>query len=155
MDTPGVVLINLAGQLVPSHHEIEQGAPNLHIGRLSGGPVALSRVCSTFVCIHVFFVINRNRSHLAPDQTHSQLRCQSAASRRRGLSRTSVPGACRGRRIGEMTGRFVPWTVLALILIAILLHFFGPAELERDELIALGGAIVALIGFRLWLRMSE
>ncbi len=53
------------------------------------------------------------------------------------------------------TSRFVPWTVLALIIVAFLLHFFGPAELETDELIVVGVLIVALIGFRVGLRQSE
>lgn len=53
------------------------------------------------------------------------------------------------------TGRFVPWTVVVLFIIAILLHFFGPAELETDELIVIGALIVALLGFRIWLRHSE
>jgi len=53
------------------------------------------------------------------------------------------------------TGRLVPWTIAALIVIGILLHFFGPAQLETDELIVLGLVIVALIGFRVWLRRSQ
>jgi hypothetical protein len=53
------------------------------------------------------------------------------------------------------TGRLVPWTVFGLIVVAILLHFFGPAKLETDELIVIGALIVALIGFRVWLRQSK
>jgi hypothetical protein len=33
-----------------------------------------------------------------------------------------------------------------------LLHLFGPAELERGELIVIGALIVALICFQVWLR---
>jgi hypothetical protein len=55
----------------------------------------------------------------------------------------------------RQTGRFIPWTVVALIVVAIVLHFFGPAELEADELIVIGVLIVTLIGFRIWLRRSE
>ncbi len=44
---------------------------------------------------------------------------------------------------------------MALIVVAILLHFFGPAELETDELIVIGLLILALIGFRVWLRRTE
>jgi hypothetical protein len=53
------------------------------------------------------------------------------------------------------SGRLVPYTVVALIVVAVLLHFFGPAELETDELIVIGVLILALIGFRIWLRQSE
>jgi hypothetical protein len=35
------------------------------------------------------------------------------------------------------------------------LHFFGPAELETDELVVIAGLIVALIGFRVWLHRKE
>jgi hypothetical protein len=55
----------------------------------------------------------------------------------------------------SQTGRLVPWTVAALAIAALLLHFFGPAELETDELIVIGVLILALIGFRVWLRQSE
>ena len=52
------------------------------------------------------------------------------------------------------TRRLVLWTVVALIIVALLLHFFGPAELETDELIVIAAVIVALIGFRVWLRRN-
>jgi hypothetical protein len=48
--------------------------------------------------------------------------------------------------------RRIPWLVMGLILVAGLLHFFGPAELERDELIVIGALIVGLICFQVWLR---
>ena len=53
------------------------------------------------------------------------------------------------------TGRLIPWTIVGLIVLGILLHFFGPAELETDELIVLGLLILALIGFWVWLRRNE
>ena len=52
------------------------------------------------------------------------------------------------------TRRLVLWTVVALIIVALLLHFFGPAELETDELIVIAAVIFALIGFRVWLRRN-
>jgi hypothetical protein len=42
--------------------------------------------------------------------------------------------------------------IMGLILAGGLLHFFGPAELERDELIVIGALIVGLICFQVWLR---
>jgi len=53
------------------------------------------------------------------------------------------------------TGRLIPWTIVGLIVLGILLHFFGPAELETDELIVLGLLILALIAFWVWLRRNE
>ena len=51
--------------------------------------------------------------------------------------------------------RRIPWLIMGLILVGALLHFFGPAELERDELIVIGLLILVLIVFRVWLRRSE
>ena len=48
--------------------------------------------------------------------------------------------------------RRIPWLIMGLILAGALLHFFGPAELERDELIVIGALIVGLICFQVWLR---
>ena len=48
--------------------------------------------------------------------------------------------------------RRIPWVIMGLILAGGLLHFFGPAELERDELIVIGALIVGLICFQVWLR---
>jgi len=53
------------------------------------------------------------------------------------------------------TIRLLPWTIAGLIVLGILLHFFGPAELERDGLIVIGLLILVLIVFRVWLRRSE
>ena len=53
------------------------------------------------------------------------------------------------------TSRLLPWTIAGLIVLGILLHFFGPAELETDELIVIALLILVLIVFRVWLRRSE
>jgi hypothetical protein len=53
------------------------------------------------------------------------------------------------------TSRLLPWTIAGLIVLGILLHFFGPAELETDELIIIGLLILVLIGFRVWLYTNE
>ncbi len=53
------------------------------------------------------------------------------------------------------TGRLVPWTIVGLIVLGVLLHFFGHAELETDELVVIALLILALIGFRVWLRRNE
>ena len=36
------------------------------------------------------------------------------------------------------TSRLFPWAIVGLIVLGILLHFFGPAELETDELAVIG-----------------
>jgi hypothetical protein len=51
--------------------------------------------------------------------------------------------------------RLVPWVIVGLIALGILLHFFGPAALETDELIVIGLLIFALVVFRVWLHSSE
>jgi hypothetical protein len=53
------------------------------------------------------------------------------------------------------TSRLLPWTIAGLVVLGILLHFFGPAELETDELIVIGLLILVLIVFRVWLRRSD
>jgi hypothetical protein len=67
----------------------------------------------------------------------------------------------RQRRIGggelamltvTQIARRIPWLIMGLILVGGLLHLFGPAELERGELIVIGALIVALICFQVWLR---
>jgi Flp pilus assembly protein protease CpaA len=52
----------------------------------------------------------------------------------------------------KQIARRIPWLVMGLILAGALLHFFGPAELERAELIVIGALIVGLICFQVWLR---
>jgi hypothetical protein len=51
--------------------------------------------------------------------------------------------------------RLIPWVIVGLIVLGILLHFFGPAALETDELIVIGLLILVLIVFRVWLYRSE
>ena len=53
------------------------------------------------------------------------------------------------------TARLVIWAIVGLILLAVLLHFFGPGPREWDELVVIGLLIVALIGLRVGLRRSE
>jgi purine-cytosine permease-like protein len=53
------------------------------------------------------------------------------------------------------TGRLVTWAIVVLIVLAVLLHFFGPARLEWNELIVIALLIVALMGLRVGLRRSE
>lgn len=48
--------------------------------------------------------------------------------------------------------RVIPWVIVGLIVLGALLHFFGPAELETDELIVIGLLIIGLIWFQVWLR---
>jgi len=48
--------------------------------------------------------------------------------------------------------RRIPWVIMGLILVGGLLHLFGPAELERDELIVIGALIVGLICFQVSFR---
>ena len=40
--------------------------------------------------------------------------------------------------------RRIPWLIMGLILLGGLLHFFGPAELESDQLIVISALIVAI-----------
>jgi hypothetical protein len=49
------------------------------------------------------------------------------------------------------TTRLIAWAIVALIVVGILLYFFGPATLRTDELIVFGLLILALICFRTWL----
>ena len=73
-----------------------------------------------------------------------------------------LPATTDGPRLREIGGgvmltvmqiaRRIPWVIMGLILAGGLLHFFGPAELERDELIVIGALIVGLICFQVWLR---
>jgi hypothetical protein len=51
--------------------------------------------------------------------------------------------------------RLIPWVTVGLIVLGIVLHFFGPAALETDELIIIGLLILVLVVFRVWLRQSE
>jgi hypothetical protein len=53
------------------------------------------------------------------------------------------------------TSRLIDWAIAGLFVLGVLLHFFGPAELETDELIVIVLVILVLIVFRFWLRRSE
>jgi len=55
----------------------------------------------------------------------------------------------------RQTSRLIDWAIVGLVVLGVLLHFFGPAELQTDELIVIGLLILALIVFRVWLRRSE
>jgi hypothetical protein len=55
----------------------------------------------------------------------------------------------------KQTSRLFDWAIAGLIVLGVLLHFFGPAELETDELIVIVFLILMLITFRFWLRRSE
>jgi hypothetical protein len=50
------------------------------------------------------------------------------------------------------TSRLIPWVIVGLIALGVLLHLFGPVELENDELIVIGLLIIGLIWFHVWLR---
>ena len=50
------------------------------------------------------------------------------------------------------TSQLVDWVIAGLIVIGGLFYFFGPVALRTDDVIAVGLAILALIGFRLGLR---
>jgi hypothetical protein len=63
------------------------------------------------------------------------------------------------QRLGEQamptptqTTRLIPWVIVGLIALGALLHLFGPAELENDELVVIGILIIGLIWFQVWLR---
>jgi hypothetical protein len=47
--------------------------------------------------------------------------------------------------------RLIPWVIIGLIVLGALLHLFGPAELENDELVVIGALIIGLIWFQVWL----
>ncbi len=53
------------------------------------------------------------------------------------------------------TSRLIDWAIAGLIVLGVLLHFFGPAELETNELIVIVLLILVLIVFRFWLGRSE
>jgi hypothetical protein len=55
----------------------------------------------------------------------------------------------------KQTSRLFDRAIAGLIVLGVLLHFFGPAELETDELIVIVFLILMLITFRFWLRRSE
>jgi hypothetical protein len=50
------------------------------------------------------------------------------------------------------TTRLIVWVIVGLIVLGILLYFFGPTALRDDELIVIGLLIIGLIWFQVWLR---
>jgi hypothetical protein len=50
------------------------------------------------------------------------------------------------------TGRLVVWVIAGLIVVGILLYFFGPVEMRTDEIIVVSLVILGLICFLVWLR---
>jgi hypothetical protein len=50
--------------------------------------------------------------------------------------------------------RLMAWVITGLIVLGILLYFFGPAALRTDEIIIVGVLILGLIWFQVWLRRS-
>jgi hypothetical protein len=50
--------------------------------------------------------------------------------------------------------RLMAWMITGLIVLGILLYFFGPAALRTDEIIIVGVLILGLIWFQVWLRRS-
>jgi hypothetical protein len=52
----------------------------------------------------------------------------------------------------RQTSHLIDWAIAILIVIGGLFYFFGPVGVRTDDVIAVGIAILALIGIRLGLR---
>jgi len=50
------------------------------------------------------------------------------------------------------TARLLRLVIAGLILLGVLLYFFGPAALRTDEVIVVGLVVVVLIWLQVWLR---
>ena len=50
------------------------------------------------------------------------------------------------------TSRLLAWVIAGLIVVGILLYFFGPVEMRTDEIIVVSLVILGLICFLVWLR---
>jgi hypothetical protein len=50
------------------------------------------------------------------------------------------------------TSRLLAWVIAGLIVVGILLYFFGPVDMRTDEIIVVSLAILGLLGFLVWLR---
>jgi len=50
------------------------------------------------------------------------------------------------------TGRLVVWVIAGLVVVGVLLYFFGPVEMRTDEIIVVSLVILGLICFLVWLR---
>jgi hypothetical protein len=53
------------------------------------------------------------------------------------------------------SARLLRWVIAGLILLGVLLYFFGPAVLRTDEVIVVGLMIVALIWLQVRLRQHS
>jgi hypothetical protein len=53
------------------------------------------------------------------------------------------------------TARLLRWVIAGLILLGVLLYFFGPTALRTDEAIVIGLMIVALIWLQVRLRQHS
>jgi hypothetical protein len=53
------------------------------------------------------------------------------------------------------TTRLLAWLIVGLIAAGMLLHFFGPAAMEREEIIVIGLLVLGLIVFLIRLRWRE
>jgi hypothetical protein len=50
------------------------------------------------------------------------------------------------------TSRLLAWVIAGLIVVGILLYFFGPVDMRTDEIIVVSLVILGLLGFLVWLR---
>lgn len=48
--------------------------------------------------------------------------------------------------------RLLAWVIASLIVVGILLYFFGPMEMRTDEIIVISLVILGLMCFLVWLR---
>jgi hypothetical protein len=53
------------------------------------------------------------------------------------------------------TARLLRWVIAGLILLGVLLYFFGPAALRIDEVIVVGLMMAGLIWLEVWLRRQS
>jgi hypothetical protein len=53
------------------------------------------------------------------------------------------------------TARLLRWVIAGLILLGVLLYFFGPAALRTDEVIVIGLMLVVLIWLQVRLRQHS
>lgn len=53
------------------------------------------------------------------------------------------------------TARLLRWVIAGVVLLGVLLYFFGPAALRTDEIIVIGLMIVVLIWLQVRLRQHS
>jgi hypothetical protein len=53
------------------------------------------------------------------------------------------------------TARLLRWVIAGLILLGVLLYFFGPSALRIDEVIVVGLMVAGLIWLEVWLRRQS